>query len=194
MSTTPTAWQGPVATSASRNAQIRVAASEKRKDSQEGCLTKGHARREAGSQSHGTHPGRPDYRNHKESGMKKLGKALGAVAIAGAIAAGGSAFTAANTLPRATSVHGYGQETITGVTATSVNYVLSANKSTITAVGLVLDGDTTTDTIQVGFNAAAPATCANAGSYDSTNDETTYNCNGLSQAVATTNSFELVAS
>ena len=71
-------------------------------------FTKWHTRREAGSQSHGA-----QFRvsraaeNHKESGMKKLGKALGAVALVGAIAAGGAAFTESNSLPAA-NVAGYG--------------------------------------------------------------------------------------
>jgi len=125
--------------------------------------------------------------------MKKLGKALGAVAIAGAIAAGGSAFTASNALPSPSVVHGYGQQTITGVTATSVTYTLNAAKDTITAIGLVLAEDTTADTIQIGFNGAAPATCSGSGTYDGGDDETTYAC-VVSVSVATANSFELIAS
>jgi hypothetical protein len=125
--------------------------------------------------------------------MKKLGKAIGALAIAGAIAAGGSAFTAANTLPRTTSVHGYGQETITGVTATTVTYVLNAAKDTVTEVDLVLSGDTTGDTIKIGFNGAAPAACSGAGDNTAVTS-TSYACTGLTQAVGTWTSFELIAS
>ena len=123
--------------------------------------------------------------------MKKLGKALGAVAIAGAIAAGGSAFTASNTLPAGSVTQGYGSQTITGVTAQTVTYVLDAAKENILGVDLTLTGDTTSKTIQIAFSGAAPATCSDNGTFDT--DHTDYSCTGLSQAVASATKFALVA-
>jgi hypothetical protein len=131
--------------------------------------------------------------------MKKLGKALGAVAIAGAIAAGGSAFTAGNTGVPATKTLGYASTTITGVTATAVTYVLDSGKENITHVDLTLTGDTTTKTIQIAFGASAssptPVTCVDAtnptGLYVS--PSTTYHC-AVTQDVATAEKFVLVAS
>jgi hypothetical protein len=90
--------------------------------------------------------------------MKKLGKALGAVAIAGAIAAGGSAFTASNSLPGPTTI-GYGTQTITGVTATSVTYNLNATKDKIVSVDLVLVGDTTLKNIELAWGTGTPFQC-----------------------------------
>ncbi len=84
--------------------------------------------------------------------MKKLGKALGAVAIAGAVAAGGAAFTNSNTQP-ADSVAGYGTTTVSGVTATSISYTLNATGTTITKVNLVLTGDTRNNNIGFAFGA-----------------------------------------
>lgn len=125
--------------------------------------------------------------------MKKLGKALGAVAVAGAIAAGGSAFTASNSLPAASVDRGFGSQTFTGVTASSVAFVLDTPKENITGVNLVLDGDTRATTIQIGFSNDAPTTCSDAGTYDAGDDETTYGCSGLSQAVTSSARFNLIA-
>lgn len=113
---------------------------------------------------------------------------LAAVAVAGVVA-GGAAFTNSNTLPATTVTKGYGSQTITGVTATSVTYNTNTAGDTITSVGLVLTGDTTTKTIQIAFNDAAPATCSGTGAFTT---NTTYTCT-VSQAVGTATKFALVA-
>ena len=122
--------------------------------------------------------------------MKMLGKALGAVAVVGAIAAGGSAFTDSNTLPAASVTHGYGAQDITGVTAQTITYDLDAPKENITAVELTLSGDTTSKTIQIAFSGAAPATCSDAGTF--TVDHTDYVCT-VSEPVVNATKFALVA-
>ena len=122
--------------------------------------------------------------------MKKLGKALGAVAVAGAIAAGGSAFTASNALPSGSVTQGYGSQTITGVTAQTVDYVLDAAKENITGVDITLAGDTTGQTIQIAFSGAAPATCSDSGTFDT--DHTDYAC-VISEAVSAATKFAIVA-
>jgi hypothetical protein len=122
--------------------------------------------------------------------MRKIKLLLGGVALVGALAAGGSAFTASNSLPASTVTRGYGSQTITGVEATSVTYATNTAGDTITSVGLVLTGDTTTKTIQIAFDDAAPATCSDVGSYLS--PSTTYSCT-VSQAVSTATKFALVA-
>ena len=124
--------------------------------------------------------------------MKKLGKALGAIAIAGAVAAGGSAFTASNTQP-ASTVAGYGTTSVTGVTVTSVAYTYNAGRDTITAVTLVVDTDTTGDTIGLAWGAGAAATCSDPGTYDGVGDETTYVCTAA-QSVATASAWHIIAS
>lgn len=122
--------------------------------------------------------------------MRKFKMLLGGVALAGVLATGGSAFTNSNSLPASTVTKGYGSQTITGVTATSVTYNTNTAGDTITSVGLVLTGDTTTKTIQIAFNDAAPATCSGAGSYLS--PSTTYSCT-VSQTVSAATKFALVA-
>jgi hypothetical protein len=116
-------------------------------------------------------------------------KLLGAGALVGVLAAGGLALTAANTLPSGDAVKGYGSQTISGVTATSVTYNTNTAGDTITSVGLVLSGDTTAKTIQIAFNDAAPATCSGTGVFTT---NTTYSCT-VNQAVGTATKFALVA-
>jgi hypothetical protein len=113
--------------------------------------------------------------------------------IAGVAALAAPGFTASNTLPAASVVRGYGSQTITGVTAQSVNYSLDSTKETITGVGLVLTGDTTARAIEIAFSDAAPAACSGTGTYESTASTTTYSCT-VSQAVASAGKFALIAS
>lgn len=124
--------------------------------------------------------------------MNKTRTFLGAAALAGVVAASGSAFTASNSLPAADAVRGYGSQSISGVTAEAVTYNMNTAEDTISSVGLVLTGDTTTKTIQIAFNDAAPATCSGAGTFDAVEDDTTYSCT-VSQSVGTAVKFALVA-
>jgi hypothetical protein len=80
------------------------------------------------------------------------------VAVVGALAAGGAAFTASNTIPD--TVMGFGTSNITGAVATSLTYTRSADGSTITAATIVFTGDIHTRTVEAGFNANALETCA----------------------------------
>jgi hypothetical protein len=124
--------------------------------------------------------------------MRGTTKLIGAVAVAGLVATAGSAFTDSNSLPAASVTKGYGSQTITGVTATSVTYNTDTPGSTITSVGLVLTGDTTAKVIQIAFNDAAPATCSDAGTF--TAGSTSYTCVVTpGQDVATATKFALVA-
>lgn len=122
--------------------------------------------------------------------MIKIRTLIGAAAIAGAVAAGGSAFTASNSLPSDDVTRGYGSQTISGVTAEEVTYNTDATKETITSVGLVLTGDTTSKTIQIAFNDANPETCSDVGTFGT--DSTTYSCT-VTQPVADATKFALIA-
>lgn len=62
--------------------------------------------------------------------MRSNTKILGAVAIAGLVAAGGSAFTATSTIDQGTRHIGATSQTITGVTVDTVNYVVGAGDMT----------------------------------------------------------------
>jgi hypothetical protein len=83
---------------------------------------------------------------------------LAGLVVIGALAAGGAAFTASNTIPD--TVMGFGTSTITGATATSLTYTRTADGSAITAATLVFTGDISANTVQAGFNTNALDTCA----------------------------------
>lgn len=117
---------------------------------------------------------------------------IGAAAVAGVLAATGGAFTNSNSLPAADVTRGYGSQTISGVAAASVTYNTNTAEDTITSVGLVLNGNTTTKVIQIAFNDAAGATCSGTGAHDATANKTTYSC-AVTQAVATATKFALIA-
>jgi hypothetical protein len=82
--------------------------------------------------------------------------------VVGALAAGGAAFTASNTIPD--TVMGFGTSNITGATATSLTYTRSPDGTHITAATLVFTGDISANTVEAGFNTNALDTCA-AGSF-----------------------------
>jgi hypothetical protein len=81
--------------------------------------------------------------------QRKTKKIILALVVIGAVAAGGAAFTAANTVP--TSVAGYGQNTVTGATLDSVHHNLSVDGIYIETTDLVLHGDHTTEIVKAGF-------------------------------------------
>lgn len=77
-----------------------------------------------------------------------------AVALIGALAVGGAAFTASNTFS-GPSVAGYGNESITGASVTNTHYVLSADGTKIDEVDLTFAEDHVGDTVKAGFGAAS---------------------------------------
>jgi hypothetical protein len=81
-------------------------------------------------------------------------RALVAAGSIAAVMAVGSAFTASNTVP-ATATVGYGETTISGVTASSIVYNTNAAGNTLTSVTVTLAGDTTGKDIKVNFNTDA---------------------------------------
>jgi hypothetical protein len=124
--------------------------------------------------------------------MRLRKRYFGAAAAAVVLAAGAAAFTASNSLPAASVTKGYGSQTITGVTAESVSYNTNVSGDTITSVGLVLTGDTTSKTIQIAFNDAAPATCSGSGLFVILTDDTTYSCT-VNLPTASADKFALIA-
>jgi hypothetical protein len=88
----------------------------------------------------------------------KTKKIILAVAVIGAVAAGGVAFTAANTVPNSTA--GYATTTVSGAVVTDVNYTLSADGTDITAVKLTFTSpDITGMQVKIGFNGNATTDC-----------------------------------
>ena len=58
--------------------------------------------------------------------QRKTKRIIGAIVVIAAIAAGGAAFTASNTVPD--TVAGYGTSNITGATVTALHYTLNARR------------------------------------------------------------------
>jgi len=95
------------------------------------------------------------------------------VILAGALAAGGAAYTNSTTQP-ASQVLGYGTTTVSGATVSSIAYNLSADGSNVDTVTLALAGDTTASAVSIAFNSGASTSCG-TGTYDGTSS-TTYTC------------------
>jgi hypothetical protein len=94
---------------------------------------------------------------------------IAAVAVIGALAAGGAAFTASIGNVPATQVAGFAQTSITGATASNVHYVLSDDGQYVDAVNLQFSSPNlaalTADTIKAGFgDTATDATLVACGS------------------------------
>jgi hypothetical protein len=85
--------------------------------------------------------------------MKRNRKRIvAAVAVVGALAAGGAAFTTSNNLP-STSVAGYNSVSVSGATVTDINNVLSGDGQTIKQVVLTFNASQTGNTVVAGFGA-----------------------------------------
>lgn len=93
---------------------------------------------------------------------------LAAVAVAGVVAAGGSAFTASNTMP-AGSVQGYGQVVSTGAAVTSMTTsVVSGDASKLASVAFNTTTDVTGKTVKMTLKngstvVGSPYTCTVSG-------------------------------
>jgi hypothetical protein len=105
---------------------------------------------------------------------------MAAVAVVGALAAGGAAFTASNSL--STSTAGYGNVQVSGATVSDIHNVLSTDGQNITEVVLTFTTDQTGNTVKAGFGPTAGTapvdlnlTCAqsNAGLTATCGDGTT---------------------
>lgn len=121
--------------------------------------------------------------------QRKTKRIIVAVALICALAAGGAAYTASNTIPD--SVAGYGTDTITGATATTIHYVLSTDGQTITGVDLTFNGNLTGDTVQAGFDGNGAPTDCTVGSYDSANQTTPATCASMTESTASSASLNV---
>lgn len=83
--------------------------------------------------------------------MHRISRRMVAVVVLiGAIAAGGAAFTASNTLP-ASDVAGYGSVTVTGATVNSIHNNVDA-AGNVTSVDLVFSASQAGNKVQGGFS------------------------------------------
>ena len=89
--------------------------------------------------------------------MRKSTKLFGALAVAGLVAASGSAFTASNTV--AASVAGYGTNEVTGAIVSSVHHTLAADGVTIVSTDLVFTTSQLDSIVTAGFGDTAVQSC-----------------------------------
>lgn len=99
--------------------------------------------------------------------MRTSAKLITALSVAGIAVAAGSAFTAGNTFAAGSTVPlGYSTTTVSGATVNSLDYNLSAAGNEIDSATLVLDGNTATSTVQMGFNGGSLFGCVAGGDVD----------------------------
>jgi hypothetical protein len=120
--------------------------------------------------------------------QRKTKRIIGAIAVIAAIAAGGAAFTASNTVPN--TVAGYGTSNITGATVTAMHYTLTADGTQISDASLTFHGDQTGNVVKAGFGTDALNTCT-LGSYNAGADTTDATCSGFTQSTATSATFNV---
>jgi hypothetical protein len=85
----------------------------------------------------------------------KRKRIIAAVAVIGALAAGGAAFTASNGMP-SENVAGYGNIQVTGATVTDISNTLSTDGQNITEVVLTFGSALSSDTtVKVGWGPTA---------------------------------------
>jgi hypothetical protein len=86
-------------------------------------------------------------------------KLLGAVAVAGLVAAGGSAFTASNTLS-GENVAGYGTDTVVGASTTVIEHTLAGDGQYVASTALTFTADLSAgSSVRAGFDDAAAVAC-----------------------------------
>ena len=120
--------------------------------------------------------------------QRRTKRIIGAIVVIAAIAAGGAAFTASNTVPD--TVAGYGTSNISGATVTAMHYTLNADGTQITDASLTFQGDQTGNVVKAGFGSNGLTDCT-VGSFDSTAHTTPATCSGYTQSTATSATFNV---
>jgi hypothetical protein len=82
--------------------------------------------------------------------FNKPTRIVAAIAVIGAVAAGGAAFTNGSDLP--TNVAAYDAASVTGATASDLNYTLDSTGANILDANLTFTTDLTGDTVRIGFD------------------------------------------
>jgi hypothetical protein len=118
--------------------------------------------------------------------QRKTKRIIGAIAVIGAIFAGGAAFTASNTVPN--TVAGYGTSNITGATVTAMHYTLNGDGTQITAASLTFQGDQTGNVVKAGFGTDNLTTCT-VGAFAA--GATSATCSGYTQNTTASATFNV---
>jgi hypothetical protein len=124
--------------------------------------------------------------------MKRNRKRIvAAIAVVGALAAGGAAFTYQNTLPT-NNVAGYNHMSVSGADISAINNTLSTDGSKITQVDMTFSSAVPAgSTVEIGWGATAgtaPASLSSTGCTLAVGGLSA-TCTGLSQDVTTANDF-----
>jgi hypothetical protein len=118
-------------------------------------------------------------------------KIVSGLAVLGALAASGTAFTASSGLPQAAKTVGYDTTSISGATASDVSYELSADGSKIAKVRITFDGDQTASHVEAGFNSDDLAPCDASAPEDYSANHTVITCTFGAQDTATATTFKV---
>jgi hypothetical protein len=118
--------------------------------------------------------------------MRRSTQLVGALAFAGVVAAGGTAFTNSNTFASGATapLTGYGSTDVSGATVNSMLYNLNAAGDNVDSVTLVLSGDTSTSAVSIGFNGGASTSCGTGTFAAGTPGATTYTCDDAGSSFA----------
>jgi hypothetical protein len=124
--------------------------------------------------------------------MKRNRKRIvAAVAVIGALAAGGAAFTYTNTLPT-NNVAGYNHMSVSGADISAINNTLSTDGSQITQVDMTFSSAVPAgSTVEIGWGATAgtaPTSLSSTGCTLAVGGLSA-SCTGLTQDVTTANDF-----
>jgi hypothetical protein len=123
--------------------------------------------------------------------MRNTKKIVASLVAIGALAASGTAFTASNSVPD--KVVGYDSASISGATASALQYRVSADGATITGADLVFEGNQAGRSVKAGFNGADLAACT-VGAYDGDTDSTPVACTDPTLTVPTNTSTAFAVS
>jgi hypothetical protein len=133
--------------------------------------------------------------------QRKTRRIIAAVAVIGALAAGGAAFTASIGGVPANVTNGFAQTQINGATATYVHYNMTSDNQSITSVNLQFSSPNlaalTADTIKAGFGTSATnaslITCGTPAADGTTPADTDVTCDfsGAPVAVTGANYFDV---
>jgi hypothetical protein len=119
----------------------------------------------------------------------KTSKLVASIAVIGAVAAGGAAFTAGIGVSGAQTVAGYGTTSVTGASINSLDYV-QTDPAEIDSVLLTFTTDQSANVVKAAFNASGPLGITCTEVLPAT-DGLDYTCPTPGQSTATAEEFRV---
>jgi hypothetical protein len=126
--------------------------------------------------------------------VRNSSKFLGALAVAGLVAVGGSAFTATSSIDSSQKYVGAVGQTISGVTVTSVKYTVGAGDTTTAVDFDVAEVLGAGDTVSAALNGGTPEVCAQTAVPPTGTQLSTHLACDFGAGVANVTSLSIVAS